>query len=104
MSTREDGGPAFANMTANSCGPVNPRREGMSLLDYAAVHADISSLEFGNVYTLATFVGVDPLSVTHDTDTLLCLAARAAAKARYMFAEAFIAERAARTRSTEQEG
>lgn len=36
---RTDGGPAFANMTLNSCGPVEPRREGMSLRDYFAGQA-----------------------------------------------------------------
>lgn len=36
---KEDGGPAFANMTASSSGPVNPRREGMSLRDWFAGQA-----------------------------------------------------------------
>lgn len=39
MTKINDGGPAFANMAANSFGPVNPRREGMSLRAYFAGQA-----------------------------------------------------------------
>ena len=88
----DDGGPAFANMTANSCGPVNPRREGMSLRDYAAIHADIDGYKFTSMSMAAAFAGM-PDPGREDLIAQFEVSAACVARMRYMLADAMLAAR-----------
>lgn len=94
-----DGGQAFpGGYMANQKdrGPVAIYAPGMSLRDYAAIHADITKVAFPDVQSLADFCGE---AVPQDRFGLLALSARAQAKIRYMHADAMLAERAKAVRS-----
>lgn len=63
---RNDGGPAFANLKTNGCGPTDPRNEGMSLRDWFAGQA-LTGLAAGQsegrtANILDGFIGGKPLS------------------------------------------
>lgn len=80
-----DGGPAFPGAPAGSHGAP-----GMSLRDYAAIHADLSRMVFPDTDAAAAFLG-EPAPV--DLNEAIALSARVAARLRYQFADAMLAER-----------
>jgi len=80
--------------TAFSPGTVNPGSEGISLRDYAAIHADLARTEFHNIESAADFVG-EAVPLATDMEGMLRLSARAGAKIRYIYADAMLAAREA---------
>lgn len=91
--TKDNGGPAFPNPALadeNFCAPYD--MSGMTLRDYAAIHADMSGFDFGSLETAAKFMGEDMPNL-ENTEAVFGLAMRARAKLRYMDADAIIAAR-----------
>jgi hypothetical protein len=66
---------------------------GMSLRDYMAIHANVEDTQFSSIADLCEFVGEEARS-NMEMPEMIALAAKAAAKLRYQFADAMLAERA----------
>jgi len=87
----QNGGPVHPISWVDNSTGVKITVPGMSLRAYAAIHADLSKNEFGDIETLAAFLGCevpdgDEFSVLFDLDT------KANAKLRVAYADALIAE------------
>jgi hypothetical protein len=97
MSKIDNGGPAFPNHAE----PEFPyARDGMSLRDWFAGGADVSGFEFGSLDALGAFLGEEiPGSLSHELT--IALSMRAAAKLKYMAADAMLSERAKATGEAE---
>lgn len=88
-----DGGPAFPGgymVDQKDRGPVVIFAPGMSLRDYAAIHADMSQMRFGSTAEAAEFMG-EPIPT--DLAGAIRLSARAVARLRYEFADAMLKAR-----------
>lgn len=83
--SNKDQEPAFPGAD-NFNGP-----KGMSLRDYFASTADLGRTEFATIQHICDFVGEE--NVPESMDGMMLLAAKAAAKLRYVFADAMLAER-----------
>lgn len=92
MTEIKDGEPAFAAMGIGASDDVY-HETGMSLRDYAAIHADLDKLEFATLDSLLEFVGADAPQHDLTMGELIELSAKAAAKVRYAYADAMIAAR-----------
>lgn len=94
MKTREgDGGPAFPGGTEGK-GCWETIAKGMSLRDYAAIHADITKADFPDVAAVAEYVGEPSPG---DYFGMLRLGIKAQAKLRYEMADAMLAAREVRS-------
>lgn len=91
MSVQHDGGPAFARPAGSHHGGS---QAGVSLRDYAAIHADLSKVDFPDLTTVAEYVG-EP--VPDDYFGMLRMAAKAQSKLRYELADAMLAAREVRS-------
>lgn len=116
MSELRDGGPAFpaeytnerlqqeliaarnggASLSFFDIKKLASMHPGMSLRDYAAIHADVEGIEFPNWKSLASYVDEEEPD-TKDFAGLLALTAKAKAKLRYMYADAMLAAREVRS-------
>lgn len=97
MSVKPDGGLAFPH-------PGTPRstddfafypEPGMTLRDYFAAQADVSDYKMSDTSKLCAFVG-EPEPDRDEPDyiaKMIVVSTKAAAKLRYMLADAMIAER-----------
>lgn len=94
-----DGGQAFPGSYMadhKDRGPVLIHEPGMTLRDYAAIHADLSRMQFPDTNAAAAYLG-EP--APDDLNEAIDLSARVAARLRYQFADAMLAERAKAVRS-----
>jgi hypothetical protein len=94
MTDAKDGGPVFPCKAETG----NGRRiehHGMSLRDYAAVHAEANAADFADLSQASAFAGM-PEPDHNDLDAVMKVSAAAIAKARYMLADAMLAARGAR--------
>jgi hypothetical protein len=93
MSTRKDGGPAFAR-PAGSTGPCseaqyNHAQQGLSLRDYLAAHAPLNEWNLPvKIDAAAEYLGIDPSKYKCEIHW-----PRVIAKASYEYADAMIAQR-----------
>lgn len=85
-----DGGPAFPVAEDHKVADSLPWTAGMSLRDYAAIHADLSQMRFGSAAEAAEFMG-EPIPA--DLAGAIRLSARAVARLRYDFADAMLKAR-----------
>lgn len=95
MSKINTGGPAFpfAYKTSDGINETVHINEGMTLRDYAAIHADLDKLEFATLDSILEFVGAAAPEHDITMGEIIELSAKAAAKVRYAYADAMIAER-----------
>ncbi|MGX1786814.1 hypothetical protein ACWIGM_08765 [Bosea sp. NPDC055332] len=113
MNAKQDGGPAFPGKTSPLAADVRRVRDdlglglydarellshsgGMSLRDYAAIHADVDGIQFPSWRAAAAFVGAEAPDES-DFAGLLALTARTQAKLRYLYADAMLAAREVRS-------
>lgn len=106
-----DGGPAFPGKTSPKASDARQIRDelgiglydakellsysgGMSLRDYAAIHTDISKVNFPDLETVADYAGA---TVPDDYLGMLRVAIKAQAKIRYEMADAMLAAREVRS-------
>lgn len=114
MSAQRDGGPAWpcehtnkalqdelikareggASLSFFDIRKLTDKHPGMTLRDYAAIHADIAKVDFPDLETVAGYVGVP---VPDDYLGMLRMANKAQAKLRYEMADAMIEAREVRS-------
>lgn len=89
MTKINDGGPAFPHMMTKGHADY---ATGMSMRDYFAIHADLGKTEFGTADELSKFAGI-AIPIDPTPADLLWVSAVAAAKIRYLFADAMLKAR-----------